>query len=117
MGELLKHEVIKDQVNEMYFKQYMSILTIAKHLGVGKQRVSMAIESIMDDRKLGIKLSSISFEITVEQVLKQNAFIEKHSLIRNRYAEPILLTNNHKVLTAYNKLINNNFKTVGNGTI
>ena len=104
---------MKDKINDLYFVKRLSIGSICAELKITKQTVSSYIEDIFEDRRDGKYLKTTIPEISDEQVLKQNDFITKHTVIKDKYAEPILLTNKDKVLRAYNKMINNNFKTIG----
>ena len=101
---------IKDKVNDLYFVKQMSIKNVCKVLKCSNTNANLAIETIYRER-LENKKNGVS-EISDEQVIKQNAFIEKHMLIRDRFADAILITTSDAVRLAYNKMTNNNFKTI-----
>jgi len=79
-----RSEQIMQDVEFLYFVKALSIRAICKHLKTSNHTVSLCIETIINKRTYE---SDKTFpDLTDEQILKQNLFIEKLLSDRNKYA-------------------------------
>jgi orotate phosphoribosyltransferase-like protein len=80
-----RHEELMEKVDDLYFKKGMSIKNILHELNTSNQTVTLCIETIIRKRSKERKAIINAPDISDEQVLKQNAVIERMIIDRDKY--------------------------------